>query len=70
FIAIALISPYFERKFVSWPLIPGGILALVGVLLFIGGGALNLLEWLGKLWPLALIAVGAYVLFAPRRKTQ
>ena len=65
FLAMTFIAPYFERKLVWWPLIPGGILALIGVLIFIGGDALQVLAWLGTLWPLFLVAIGLYILFWP-----
>jgi hypothetical protein len=42
-----------------WPLVPGGILATIGVLLMVGGGAIELLRY----WPIALIAVGVVVLW-------
>lgn len=37
-----------------WPLIPGGILTIVGVALLIGGQAIELLRY----WPIVLIAIG------------
>jgi hypothetical protein len=40
-----------------WSLIPGGILATIGTLLLIGGGAIELLDW----WGVALIAIGLIV---------
>jgi len=40
-----------------WALIPGGILATIGALLLIGGGAVDLLEW----WGIGLIAIGLLV---------
>lgn len=50
-----------------WPLIPGGILALIGGLLLGGATGLQMLEWLGRLWPLALIAGGVAALLRVRR---
>jgi len=41
-----------------WPLIPGGIMAVIGAALLAGGAGVMVLEWLGKLWPLILIAIG------------
>ena len=46
-----------------WPLIPGGIMAFIGVALLIGGPALTVLTWANKVWPFLLIALGAYVLW-------
>lgn len=47
-----------------WPLIPGGVLTLIGLV-----RASRSEGWLGVVgqwWPLALIAVGAYLLVRPR----
>lgn len=66
FLAITLVAPYFHEKRTLWPLIPAGIMALIGVPLLIGGQALNLVAWMGVLWPVILIAVGLMLLFAPR----
>ena len=50
-----------------WPLIPGGILAGIGGLLLAGPAGLTALEWIGRLWPLALIASGAAILLRLKR---
>jgi hypothetical protein len=62
---ITLLSAFVERIH-WWPLIPGGILALIGGALLQGGLALEILAWVGKLWPLGLIAFGLYLVL--RRK--
>lgn len=49
-----------------WPLIPGGIIGMVGGLMVAGGQAMKVLELLGQGWPVILIAVGLYMIF--RRK--
>jgi len=52
-----------------WALIPGGILATIGALLLIGGGAIDLLEW----WGVGLIAIGLLVVlraFTKRSPTE
>jgi hypothetical protein len=49
-----------------WPLIPGTILATIGGLLLAGTGGAQILEWVSRLWPLALIVAGAVALL--RRK--
>lgn len=41
-----------------WPLIPGGILALVGIALLVGDEAVQLLDY----WPFVLIGLGILVL--------
>ena len=48
-----------------WPLIPGGVLTLIGLLL--AAGQSGLLEAIGQWWPLVLILIGAYLLFRGRR---
>ncbi|MGZ9160279.1 MAG: hypothetical protein ACXW4T_03850 [Candidatus Limnocylindrales bacterium] len=42
-----------------WPLVPGGILTTIGVLLLIGGAAVDLIQY----WPLALVGLGVVVLW-------
>jgi hypothetical protein len=61
---IWLISP--DRHW--WALIPGGILALIGIALLVGGGALNVLNVLGKFWPVVPIIVGIYLIWQILRK--
>ncbi|MGH2522891.1 MAG: hypothetical protein ACRDH2_10350, partial [Anaerolineales bacterium] len=39
-----------------WPLIPGGILAVMGLLIAIGFG-----QGINYIWPVALILVGLYL---------
>lgn len=65
---ITLISFYTnaDHRPSLWPLIPGGIIAVVGGLMLAGGQALKVLELLGQGWPVILIAVGLYMIF--RRK--
>jgi hypothetical protein len=50
-------------RFSWWPAIPGGILSFVGVSLLLGGVGLTALNWLGRLWPLALIIAGVVILY-------
>jgi hypothetical protein len=49
-----------------WPLIPGGIFAIIGGALVAGGPLLTLLSYAGKLWPLALIGIGLWLLLRAR----
>jgi hypothetical protein len=52
-----------------WPLIPGGILSVVGVLVMAGGEARRLLEW----WPIILVLIGVVILiqaFTSRREPR
>lgn len=42
-----------------WPLVPGGILAVIGSALLIGGAAVDLLDY----WGIALVVIGIVVLY-------
>ncbi len=68
---IYLASRLFSDHPQTWALIPGGIMALIGagVLLDAAGMAWPLLAFqgLGMLWPLILVAIGAYILIRGRR---
>lgn len=64
---IALLSPLTRQGFHWWPLIPGGIMAAIGLALLRGGAGLRVLELAGYAWPLLLVAVGMRLLL--RRKT-
>jgi hypothetical protein len=70
FVALAFITPYFHEKRAVWPLIPGGILAVIAVLLIIGGAGLEVLNFAGNFWPLIPIAIGAYLLLRYRQRTS
>jgi hypothetical protein len=50
-----------------WPLIPGGMLSVTGLGILVGDPEMT---WIGRLWPLAVIGVGAVLLYQalrPRR---
>ena len=71
FVAIWLLGLLFhlpERH--PWPLIPGGILALIGVATALGPAGRQALELLGQLWPLILIAIGVWVLVRARSRKE
>ena len=61
--SITLLTYLFTNEIHWWPLIPAAILGLIGALLVLGDPALNALVWLGYIWPIALIAIGVYLLF-------
>lgn len=63
---ISLLSLLTKQGFQWWPLIPGGIIGLVGLALLRGGAAMRLLELAGYGWPLILVAVGASLLLRRR----
>ena len=64
--ALVVLLSFVINRAQWWPLIPGGIMAVVGVALLAGGAGVMVLEWLGKLWPLVLVIIGAAMLL--RRK--
>ncbi len=59
---ITLFSRVVTVKFVWWPLIPGGILAMVGWGLYIGGNPDNALSFIGNTGSVGLIIFGLYLL--------
>lgn len=62
FLAVWVLGVLFRvRENHWWPLIPGGILTLIGVALAGSGTAQALLELLGNWWPLILIVVGGWL---------
>ena len=60
---ITLASALFTPHVAWWPLIPGGILAVIGAALLAGSTGLKFLEYLGMGWPVILIILGVYLLF-------
>jgi uncharacterized membrane protein len=63
FIGVALMNVLFERKAFWWPLIPGVILGVVGALLTIDSrDSINLLEQIGRYWPILLMLLGVWML--------
>jgi hypothetical protein len=62
FLLIPLFAAFIDGKFHWWPLIPAGFMAIIGAALLIGGTALQVLEMANYLWPLALIAIGLYLI--------
>ena len=63
FLAIMPLSQLVEGRFHWWPAIPGGILLIISLAMLAGPGGVAVLDALGTLWPVALIAVGAYLLW-------
>jgi drug/metabolite transporter (DMT)-like permease len=59
FVAIFLIALLVERRSHWWPLIPGGILILVGL-----PETEKLMQYLFANWPLILVAVGGIILLS------
>ncbi len=63
---IALLSKFTAGSFQWWPLIPAGVLALVGGLSVAGEAGLQVLKVIGYAWPVALIAAGAWIILRKR----
>jgi len=53
-------------KFVWWPLIPGGILAMVGWGLYIGGNPSSAVSFIGNTGSIGLLIFGIYILLIRR----
>ena len=67
FALITLLSSIFTQDRHFWALIPGGILAAIGVALLAGGFLLDVLEYAGKFWPVILIVAGLTIIFRRRK---
>jgi len=63
---ITLLSRLVWRKTIWWPLIPGGVLAVVGWALFISGDPSRALEFIGNTSSVTLIILGIYLLLLRR----
>jgi hypothetical protein len=66
--SISLLSKLFTREPQTWALIPGGLMALIGLAVLADQPGLQVLRWLGALWPVGLIAAGVYLLYRGRRR--
>jgi ABC-type multidrug transport system fused ATPase/permease subunit len=63
---ITVFSRVLTDKFVWWPLIPGGIIAMVGWGLYIGGNPNNAVNFIGNTGSIGLIIFGLYLLLLRR----
>jgi ABC-type multidrug transport system fused ATPase/permease subunit len=63
---ITVFSRLLTDKFVWWPLIPGGIIAMVGWGLYIGGNPNNAVNFIGNTGSIGLIIFGLYLLLLRR----
>jgi len=61
-ILITVDSKVFKKRFIWWPLIPGGILAMVGSGLYIGGNPENAAAFLQNTGSIGLILLGMYLI--------
>ncbi len=67
---ITVLTAVFTDETHWWPLIPGGIMALIGGGILFGGIFLQSLTLLGKIWPAFLILIGIYVIFQGTRSNK
>jgi hypothetical protein len=63
---ITIASRILTSRFIWWPLIPGGLLAVVGWGLYIGGDPGNALSFIGNTGSIGLIIFGIYLLLLRR----
>ena len=63
---ITLVSLAVMRRLIWWPLIPGGLFALIGSAMVIGGPAMALVNLTNVVWPLALVAIGLSLILRRR----
>ncbi len=59
---ITIFSRLAINKFVWWPLIPGGVIAMTGWGLYIGGNPQHALSFIGNTGSIGLILFGLYIL--------
>lgn len=59
---ITVLSALVTRETMTWPLIPGGIMALIGGLILMGERGLKILEVIGTYWPVVLVVIGFGIL--------
>jgi len=59
---ITLFSRLHNERFLWWPLIPGGVCAMVGWGLYIGGNPDNAVSFIGNTGSIGLIIFGIYLL--------
>ena len=63
---ITVFSRPIVQQFVWWPLIPGGVLAITGYGLYIGGAPNSAINFIGNTGSIGLILLGLYLLLMRR----
>lgn len=63
---ITVFSRPITEQFIWWPLIPGGVLAITGYGLYIGGAPNSALNFIGNTGSIGLILLGLYLLLMRR----
>lgn len=64
--SITVLTALFTDETHWWALVPGAVLAFIGVAVLLGGTALDLVALAGTYWPVLLIAGGLYMLYRLR----
>jgi len=64
---ITLLSPLTSSGFQWWPLIPGGIISGIGLLILAGEWGETILQLASYTWPLILVGLGVYIIFKHTR---
>jgi hypothetical protein len=59
---ISLVARIFKNKFIWWPIIPGGIIAMTGFGLYLGGNPNNATTFISNAGSITLIIFGLYLL--------
>ncbi len=67
---ITVLTAVFTDKTHWWPLIPGGILALIGLAVLFGGAFWQALNLMNLVWPVLLIVLGLSVIFHARKTKE
>ncbi|MEM9775883.1 MAG: hypothetical protein AAF902_15005 [Chloroflexota bacterium] len=67
---ITALTKLFFNDFQWWPLIPGGIMAIIGVGLITDGALLTTIGSVGRWWPLILIVIGVSIIWSQFRKDE
>lgn len=67
FASITLFTALFTGEKHMWALIPGGIMGFIGTMVLLNDPGLKVLEVFGKAWPVALILVGALIIYKQLR---
>ena len=69
-VLITIFTALFTDETQWWALIPAAIMAIISGALLVQGPFMVVLEWLGKLWPLALIFGGIAILLGARKYSE
>lgn len=65
---ITLFTHLFFNQYVWWPMIPGGIMAAVGLITLLNSNLIDVTILPGRFWPVILIVIGCYIIWNQFRK--